>query len=228
MSKTLFTLNVDNYSPEIQALTMPLIKGYARKIGATHVEITERKFPMWPVTYEKLQIYELARKHGSEWNIYIDSDALVHPETLDWTCYIPKDTVAHNGIDFANVRWTYDKYFRRDGRNIGSCNWMTIASDWCLDLWRPLDDITLDEILNNIHPTVEEQTTGLISREHLIDDYALSRNIARFGLKATTLSSIEKKLGFDKAEFFWHSYTIPANDKVEQMQEVLKRWKILA
>lgn len=225
MKKALYTLNINNYAPEICALTMPLINGYANKIGAKHIEITERRFNGWPVVYEKLQIYKLAKENGADWHIYIDSDALVHPETLDWTCFLPRDTVAHNGSDMANVRWRYDDYFLRDGRNIGSCNWMTIASSWCIDLWRPLDDLTLAQALDQIHPTVKELGT-VIDREHLIDDFTLSRNIARYGLKFKTLAQIEKDLGFTDSEFYWHQYTVSTDEKVRQMKEVLARWKV--
>ena len=57
--KTIFTLNVDGYSPEITDITYPLIKRYAKHIDADLHIIKDRKFPDWPVTYEKLQIYEL-------------------------------------------------------------------------------------------------------------------------------------------------------------------------
>lgn len=223
--KTLYTLNVNGYSREITSLTYPLIHRWAHKIGADVVEITERRFPGWPVVYEKLQIHRLARERGGDWHIYVDSDALIHPETLDWTAFLPMDTVAHNGVDMANIRWRYDDYFLRDGRNIGSCNWMTIASSWCLDLWHPLEDMTLEEALDNIYPTVNEQNT-VISRDHLLDDYVLSRNIARYGLKVKTLIDIQKALGFENPEFFWHAYTISIAEKVKQMEVVLARWKV--
>ena len=223
IKKTVYTLNIDNFAPGICALTYPLIKYWANKIGADFHIITERKFPDYPVTYEKLQIYELGQEHKNDWNIYIDSDALVHPETLDWTVFLPKDTVSHNGKDFANIRWRYDKYFLRDGRHIGSCNWNTIASDWCIDLWKPLD-ISADEAISNIFPIVHEHNT-IITKEHLIDDYALSRNIARYGLKVKTLSEIiDERL--PNSEFYWHIYTDGIEDKVKQMKEVLDRWKI--
>jgi hypothetical protein len=240
VKKTVFTLNVNGFSPEITAITYPLIKYWAHKIGAGFHVITERKFPEWPVTYEKLQVFELARQMGNDWNIYVDSDAIIHPETLDWTAYIPRDTVAHNGHDMANIRWRYDRYFLRDGRNIGSCNWMTIASDWCADLWRPLDDLSPDQAIDNISPTVDEYNT-VITAEHLIDDYTLSRNIARFGLKFKPLKQIIVDLGMPEANFFWHAYTVSAEDKIkgyEQKQpdgttvhvpgmlEILDRWKI--
>jgi hypothetical protein len=224
MKKTLFTLNVDGYSPEITEITYPLLKYWANKIGAEFFIIDKRKFPGWPVTYEKLQIYELAKEMRNDWNIFVDSDAIIHPETLDWTLYLNKDTVAHNGNDFANIRWRYDDYFRRDGRNFGSCNWFTIASDWCIDLWKPLE-ISAEEAISNIFPTVTELNTVIVP-DHLIDDYALSRNIAQFGLKTKTLGTIVKELGFTNANFHWHIYTVKTEEKVKMMQELLDQWKI--
>lgn len=223
--KTIYLLNIEDYAPEITAITYPLIYSYADKIGANVFKITERKFPGFPVVYEKLQIYELAQEHSNDWSIYIDSDALVHPETVDFTRFLHRDTVAHNGADMSAVRWEHDRYFDRDGRHIGSCNWLTIASDWCIELWRPLDDLTLEEALGRIHPTVNESNT-IITKEHLIDDYVLSRNIAKYGLKFTTLTDLMPTIGLQGANFLWHQYTIPIDEKVTQMKEVLHKWNL--
>lgn len=223
LKKTIFTLNVDNYAPEITELTYPLIKHYAKKIGADFYTISERKSPKMPPVYEKLQIYELGRKMGNDWNIYIDSDAIVHPDFFDVTNFIKKDTVIHNGVDMANNRWRYDKYFIRDGRNIGSCNWFTIASNWCLDLWHPLD-IPLEEARKNIFPIQRELNT-VITPEHLIDDYTLSRNIAKYGLKFKTVIQIIKDIN-DAGNYLWHAYTIHAEDKVKEMRKVLANWEV--
>lgn len=244
MRKVVWTLNVDNYAPEITALTYPLLEHYAQKIGAEFRIISKRKFPDWPVTYEKLQIHELGKEY--DWNIYIDSDALVHPEMFDPTNHMTKDTVGHNGKDMAGNRWRYDEYFRRDGRHFGSCNWFTMGSNWCLDLWKPLD-ITLSQALDNIFPTVEEMAPTtfvkdregkrildhkgnfvmaekeIITKEHLIDDYTLSRNIARYGLKATTVVDIQKGRP-DAGYYLWHIYGVKIPEKVRQMQEVMKLW----
>lgn len=218
MKKTLYTLNLNDYAPEVVRTTYPLLKHYAKKIGAEFVVISERRFPDWPLTYEKLQVGALAVERGDEWSIFLDSDALVHPDTPDWTNFIPKDTVAHNGADFANLRWRYDDYFRRDGRNIGSCTWCVVASEWTVqDLWRPTD-ATLAETLDNIYPLVGER---FVETDHLIDDYLLSRNIARFGLKFTTLMDLQKKLGLESMWFFWHAYNLPLADKIAAMNVVL-------
>lgn len=221
--KTIFLVNIDNYAPEITKLTYPLIERYANKIGAGVHVIDKRKFPGFPPVYEKLQIFELGKKMGNDWNIYIDSDAIVHPDLFDITNFISKDTVLHNGVDMAGNRWFYDNYFLRDGRHIGSCNWFTVASDWCLDLWRPLDDLTMEEAIGNIFPLQGELNT-VITPDHLIDDYTLSRNIARFGLKAKTLIGILKDLGRETDNYLWHQYQIANEQKIIAMRKVLKEW----
>lgn len=242
MSKTLYTLNVDHYAPEITKLTYPLLKRYATKIGAEFHIITKRKWPKLPPVYEKLQIFDLARERRDEWSYYIDSDALVHPDMFDPTEFVHKDTVMHNGNDMANNRWRYDYVFRRDGRHIGSCNWFTIASEWCRDLWAQ-PDITYEQCLENIFP-IQMELSSVITREHLIDDYVLSRNIARFGLKFTTVSAIQQKNG-DPGDYFYHQYTATTEQKINGwdnevvaidgtvslshqrgMLEVLRNWKV--
>lgn len=222
IKKTIYTLNVDNYNPEICKLTYPLMYEYAKKIGADFYIIKDRKFKDFPITYEKLQIYELAQKHENDWNIYIDSDALVHPDMPDVTELINKDTIMHNGVDFAPIRWRYDKYFQRDGRHIGSCNWFAVASDLCLDLWKPFDDLTANEAIRNIFPIHDELASG-ITPDHLIDDYALSRNIAKFGLKAVTLLATLDKYATG-VDCLWHEYQLTENEKIINMKKVLEHW----
>jgi hypothetical protein len=233
IKKMIFVLNIGNYAPEITELTYPLIEVYANKIGASIYHIKERRFPEWDLDYEKLQIYDLSKEQDNDWNIYIDSDALVHPELIDITEFIPINTVAHNGSDMANVRWRYDKYFRRDGRNIGSCNWLAVASSLCTDLWHPLEDMTMEEAVKNILPTVEESNkinmypnNWVVSPEHLVSDYTLSRNIAKYGLKFTTLINLFKDLGLERGVFFWHVYTFPNKTKLIMMKGTLHHWKI--
>ncbi|OGM05624.1 hypothetical protein A2125_00415 [Candidatus Woesebacteria bacterium GWB1_43_5] len=223
LKKTIFTLNIGDYAPEITKLTYPLIKRYAQKIGADFYIIKERKFPKFPLEYEKLQIYELAQKMENDWNIYIDSDALIHPALMDITNHLPKNTVLHFMADLASNRFKYDRYFLRDGRNIGSSNWLAVASDWCIDLWKPLDDITPKETIANIYPTVWE-SSGIVTPDHLIDDYTLSRNIAKYGLKFESFVNLLNQFGQPRIEYFWHFYNVPEEKKVAQIKEALKRW----
>lgn len=225
MKKVLYTLNI-GYSEEITKLTYPFLRKYAEKIGAEFEIISERKFPDWPMDYEKLQIYELGK--NNDWNIYIDSDALIHPDFFDVTNHVHKDTVLHNAADFANIRWRYDKYFRRDGRNIGSCNWFAIASDWCIDLWHPLEDLTLEEATRNIYPTNREvKSNGRVGLEpgHLISDYTLSRNIARYGLKFNTIMGLLQKYD-PNGGYLSHDYISPLDIKVKNLKTILKQWDL--
>jgi hypothetical protein len=226
--KTIFTLNVDGYSPEITDLTYPLIEAYARKIGADFHIIGERKFPEWPVTYEKLQIYQLAQEMENDWNIYIDSDALVHPDTPDLTLLLDRDTVAHFGKDFSPVRWKTDRFFERDGRHIGSGNWLTVASDLCIDLWKPVDDLTPAEAIANISPSVIERRSGVVHPSHLIDDYILSRNIAKYGFKFKVFRDIFMEAGYKEGgSFFYHHYLYPTAQKLIEMKKVLRTWGVV-
>ncbi len=227
--KVVATLNIGDYEPQIRELTYPLMKHYARKIGAHFVEITERRYPECPIVYEKLQCRDICRDMEADWVMYIDADTLINPEAFDVIPHIPdKGHVCFNGRDMSGVRSFPDKYFLRDGRFIGACNWLAIASDWTADdLWRPLDDISLDDAKKNIFVSVQEHNGGQFKDHHLIDDYTLSRNIARFGLKHVTLSDICGKLGWRNQAggganpFFWHSYSIPANVKLERMLQLL-------
>ena len=222
MRKTIYTLNIGNYAPEIRELTYPLMKRYAHKIGAEFFEITERKWPELPPVYEKFQIYELGREHKNDWNIYLDADALVHPEFPDITSLLNKDMVCFHWKDFAPIRFRYDNVFLRDGRNIGEGNWFAIASDWCLDLWHPLDDITFDQACDNIFPTVLEAKT-VIKRDHLIDDYLVSRNIARYGLKHCTILEELQKIGIQSFNYLFHEYVNTVEEKVVFMKNLLER-----
>jgi len=224
-TKAIYTLNIGmNYAPEICALTYPLFREYAAKIGADFVIIDERQFLEWPIVYEKLQIHKRGRAY--DWNIYFDSDCLIHPDLFDLTEAILKDTILQNSQDYAGNRFVYDEYFRRDGRHIGACNWFTVASKWCLDLWKPLDDLTLEEAVKRIHIISAEKKAG-IENEHLIDDFVLSRNIARYGLKQQTFSQLLVALNRQMDEYFWHTYTFTIEEKVKGMQETLARWGLI-
>jgi hypothetical protein len=226
VQKNIYTLNIGRYAPEITDITYPLIAAWARKIGAGFKFITERKFPEWPITYEKLQLFEISKRDGNDWTIYVDSDTLIHPDFFDPTVLMSKDTVAHNGKDPACIRWRYDAYFKRDGRHIGNCNWMCVASDLCRDIWRPLDDLTMEQAVANIFPTVGEHNCQIVPAAHLIDDYTLSRNVARFGLKYVTMIELCQKFGMQGNPYLFHLYAMENAQKAEKMKATLKTWGV--
>jgi hypothetical protein len=224
LKKTLYTLAVDDYEPDITAITFPLLKAFAAKIGADFHVIDQRRHPDMPPVYEKFQIWEMEKERQSDWVVFFDADALLHPDFFDVTAVIGKDVTVSYGSDFVPVRFTPDKYFLRDRRWIGKGNWCGIASDWCLDYWHPLEDLTLGEAVKNIHPTVEEVGT-VIRPEHLIDDYVVSRNIARYGLKHMLIPEICASYGAPC--IFYHEYRVPAEKKVVLLKQKLREWGVV-
>jgi len=223
VKKCVYTLNINNYAPKITSITLPLMKQYAEKIGADFYVIKDRKFPEMPPVYEKFQIYSLADEHKSDWNLFFDLDALIHPDMYDVTVLLSKDvTCSGFTSDFSPVRFKPDKYFLRDGRFIGKGNWLMIASDWCKDIWTPLTDITFEEAVQNITPTNQELST-VVKREHLIDDYLVSRNIAQFGLKHVLISDLENARGIGSG-YLWHHYLVNEDKKVVWMYKQLLQW----
>lgn len=169
----IYVVRVNNYWPELCELTLPNLRYYAKKIGAEFFEITERKYPDFPATYEKLQVYELGQQN--EWNILIDADFLLHPLMPDLRLSLNYDVVGIDcGYDASNILDTRSKYFLRDGRNRGIATGIVVTNNVNHDLWEPLE------------MSWEEARTKT-KREHIIDEYCLSRNLARFGLKYTGL-----------------------------------------
>ena len=152
--RMMYTVNINDYAPSIGALTIPLMKKYANKIGAELFIITERKFPDYPIPYEKMQISTLAREHKADWVYMWDWDVLIHPDNFSIDSQLPMDTTcAGQGSDFSPHRFRPDKYFLRDHRNIGKGGWMCVASSWTVeDYYHPLDDITKEEAIANITP----------------------------------------------------------------------------
>lgn len=232
MKKVVYTLALDGYPHEMTDLTFPWIEHYARKIKAEFEIIHERKFPDWPPTAEKLQLWELGQKN--DWTIFIDADALINPDLFDVTSVIQKDTVLFTGKDMANMRFRASKYDLRDQRFIGACTWFVVCSDWTIDLWRPLD-MTPEEAVFNIFPTNMERTTMVgdgtksITPEKLIEDYICSQNIARFGLKHQTIEDhLKERFGRPYDAYYWHHYNVTIDEKILECLKVMNdpRWKL--
>ena len=225
MSKTIFLLNIGKYLPKITKITYPLIEYYADKIGADIVKITKRKYPDFPITYEKFQIYDLA---SSEWNIYIDSDTFILPEFYDLTPFMDKSVTYFPDNNVAPSRYRVDKYFLRSNNLYSGPTNFVYTSDWCMDAWKPVDDLTLEEIKHNIYKVPRDfQDSELCNKSfnsvHVIDDYLVSRNIAKYGLKVDSIDSIYEKLyGHTNINYYHKS----ANESVDKKYEdlVLYLW----
>ena len=170
--KTVYVVRVDNYFPELCELTFPWISRYADRIGARMEVIEDRRFPEFPPTYEKLQIYE--RGKSNDWNILIDADMLVGPDFPDATQITPIDRIGLFMQYDASLLFEADQYFARDGRRFGIVSNLLAVHKTCHDFWTPLD-YGFQEAKNRT------------KRVHIVDEFCLSRNVARFGLKTAGL-----------------------------------------
>lgn len=224
---TIYTLNVGDYAPEITALTYPALRGYAEKIGAAFYIIDQRLNPDKECMVEKFQIHHLAKVRDDDFSIFLDSDALVSPEMPDITWLAGAgDTVITYGKDNLTTRFQPDQYHIRDGRNIGLGNFFSCVPRICRDYWllpwdQP-DPISYEECVSRITPTIAERRAGC-KPEHLFDDYATSRNLARFGLKHITWGEIMHRLG-EGQHFVAHNHTLTREQKLEYLQTAYDRW----
>jgi hypothetical protein len=233
MKKTLYTLDI-NYPKDITDLTYPYMQRYAEKIGADFHIINQRKSPDYPITYEKLQI----ANSKSDWNVFIDADCLIHPDAPDLTTMVSKDTVLLGGYQYANTRFRYDNYFMRDNRNIAMAAFIFAISDMCLDMVQPID-MTAEEASQNIFSGTLEKNIhtdrDYSKMSFAIDEYTMSRNIARYGLKVDTLQSAlnrfndktdKNQLPYILENFFHHNCWIRQSEKSMLILKMIHEWNI--
>ena len=183
MRKLIHVVNINNFFPELFALTYPTIRAYAERYGYMINMITERKFPDYPLHYEKFQVYEDGKE--AEVNILCDADMLIHPEFPDVVTRLRRDSIAFN--DNYNISYKYHveriPYFMRDGRDVGIATNFVVTSDWTHDAWEPIPLSAKD-----IEDLAKKEVTEGGGSEgrgwgHYADEFALSFNLAKYGLK---------------------------------------------
>ena len=241
IKKTIYTLALKGYAPDLVAVTFQLMKRYADKIGADFVVIEERMFPDKYPTYEKFQIWEMMKERGDDWSFFFDADTMIHPDMFDVTTVLGKETTcAGYSHDFTPLRFRPDAKFMRDGRYIGKGSWFILCSDWTRDIWHPVDDsdMTYAQCVENIFPTNDEVVKIKKTPESLIDDYVVSRNIAKYGLKHTVLSEVCQKfniqIGVEIVQsnqkiispYLQHDYNRPLDQKLIWTEQVLRMWGV--
>lgn len=176
MKKALVTTRVNNYFPELCQYTMPNLKRYADNIGADFIEIVDRIYPEAHPAYEKLQVHKIAPYYDK--TLLIDADMLFHPRMADLTEGVAMDQVGiwlqYKIKDTKLNLWeTMDnKYFIKDGRNLGIAGCMVGCTKFTYDLFEPLP--SMGEVL-------EMQTK--IYRPAIIDEYTMSLNLAKYSFK---------------------------------------------
>ena len=88
-----------------------------------------------------------------------------------------------------------------------------------------MQETTWGECMANIFPVLDEIRAGTCPREHLIDDYLVTQNIARYGLKVSTVIDLCKQINHPPYYFF-HLYACSYEDKVSKLTAKAKEWGI--
>jgi hypothetical protein len=171
---TIYTLNINNYLPDLCKITIPTIRAYAEKIGFKFVIINERQYSEWPITYEKTQIYELGQYNI--WNMFIDADTIIADNMPNLVEMLKIDHVGvHNAYD-ANKTLPLDHYFLQDGRNVGLSTNFLITHQSCHNLWKPFVESRESAI---------KRLDMVKASHHIIDELCISRNLAKYSYRFT-------------------------------------------
>jgi hypothetical protein len=208
MKKAVFVVRVDNYFPELCQYTIPSIKLYAKNIGADYREITTRMYPDFPPTYEKMQIHHLGR--GYDVCMLSDADNILHPDCIDLSMFAYNRVGSFSAFD-SRTMFEQDTYFKRDERNLGVATGFVITHALTHDAWTPLE-------------WGWEEARKKTKREFIIDEYCVSRNIAKYGLKFVGLNYDDSA-----KKMFYHMGVEGIQDKkgiVEKAKQLYEQWAI--
>ena len=222
MRKLIHVVNINDFFPELFALTYPTIRSYAERNGYMINMITERKFPDYPINYEKMQVYEDGK--DAEVNILCDADMLIHPEFPEVTKFLKRDSIAFN--DNYNISWKYHvdriRYFMRDGRDVGIATNFVVSSDWTHDVWEPLSLSQKD--IEDLAKKENTDTGGADGRGwgHYADEFALSYNMAKYGLKYTGVTWEDWM-----RPWLVHTGTGDKNEALQIARDTLEKWSRL-
>ena len=222
MIKLIHVVNINDFFPELFALTYPTIRSYAERNGYMINMITERKFPDYPINYEKMQVYEDGK--DAEVNILCDADMLIHPEFPDVTEFLKRDSISFN--DNYNISWKYHvdriRYFMRDGRDVGIATNFVVSSDWTHDVWEPLSLSQKD--IEDLAKKENTDTGGADGRGwgHYADEFALSYNMAKYGLKYTGVTWEDWM-----RPWLVHTGTGDKNEALQIARQTLEKWSRL-
>ena len=203
MNILIHVVNINNYFPELFNITIKTIERYADKINAKLNIINNRKYLDWPVLTEKLQVYDYGI--NADWNLLIDADILISKHAYNPFKYFDIRKVGNKDEYLASNQLRIDKYFIRDGRNLGLSGCLLATSRLTHELWEFPKDLTKEELLNNI----------LMERK-IVDEYVVSRNLAKYGLKYQELFPVKDY------DLFYHLGCYAQDEN--EILDLAKRW----
>ena len=218
--KIIHVVNINNFFPELFALTYPTIESYAQRYGYEINIISERKFPDYPIHYEKFQVFEDGKE--ALINILCDADMLIHPQFPDMTTHCKRDSIAFNDNYHLSTKYHVDRipYFMRDGRDVGIATNFVVTSDWTHDAWEPIPLSAKDiESLAKKEVTEDGNQRGW---GHYADEFAISFNMAKYGLKYTGVTWEDWM-----RPYLIHTGTGDKKEALNLARETLAQWATL-
>jgi len=216
----IYVVRVNDYLPKVCEYTLPTIESYAKKVKAEVHYITERKFPDWPASYEKLQVYELGIEN--EWNYVIDADMLLHPDLPKVTLRVrPCDFGIYYAYSIDKVYYRIDNYFERykllNHKHVDGIVTNFILFNFMIhDVYQPLEGVFSD-------------WKGSCIRDHILDEYCITRNIAKLNIPYTGMLLGHENLLLHhlQGEFDTFNQRKKSEDEmVEEAKQVLKDWNV--
>lgn len=193
--------------PEVVAFTKPLFADYATRVGAELRFISERAFPLFPPNYERMQVFETGRDFA--WNMVIDAGVLLGPLLHDFTKIIDQRRVGlllcthvpslFNVLD--------NKYFIRDGRDLGLVDAVVVTSTLTHDLWQPLSGVPGDWL-----SYIKGNDPALLS------EFCLSLNAAKYRFDVLNPFVIPAQL------YRLQASSRPTADVLKEARDVLSSW----
>jgi len=210
-SKCIHVVALNNWQPELCAITIPNLMAYAKKIGADFNIISEPKFPTFPPNYERFQIWEEGKNYN--WNFNIDADTILSKDCEDPTEWIDPASVASLwGLDTKYYFKTSDDYyFIRYNYMWGVADQFTVTSKFVHDIWTPTQ------------MTFEQTSSRCLKEPRQVSEYILSRNMAMFGLRHSGALKDHSK----HFSLMFTSSNMAIEEARTKLNNKLKEWEML-
>jgi hypothetical protein len=208
MKKIIHIVNIGDFFPELFAMTFPTVQAYAQRNGYEINLIKKRKFPDFHINYEKMQVWEDGK--DADINLLVDADVLIHPGFPDVMNIVPPHHIGFNDNYHASSKFHTNHYFLRDGRDVGIASNFVVSYRSTHDVWEPL---TI---------TAAQGRRITFVREGDIDEYCLSHNMAKYGLRYTGITWEPWQ-----REFLIHTGTGDRALALRMAHEALNKWKNL-
>lgn len=172
MTTCIHFISIPDYETPFASISLPMVRAYAQRIGATLNIISQRKFPDFPVTYEVVQIFEAGAAY--DWNMHVGAGVLIGETLPDPSSYISPDHVATNITYSAQMEFVTQGniYFERNERDLGVSDDIFLAHNLNHEVWEPLGG-SYSQYSHIIKDCCERK----------FGSYVISHNMAKYGLK---------------------------------------------